>query len=316
MTPIKTFDLAIAGELNLDLILYGLPLAMPAERDLLASGFAATLGSSSAIVAHNAAALGLCVQFQSLVGDDDFGRIAVERLRAMQVDVSRVTTDAAVTTGVTVLLPHGNVRHSFTYLGSIAQLSRTHLDVAALKRSRHLHLCSLYLQRALHADVCDLLRELKADGLTVSLDTNDDPANVWGAPLQELLRLVDIFMPNEDELCRMAGNVSLEQALHIFARNVPTVVVKRGRLGCRVRHRNEVWDVPGLTVTPVDTIGAGDSFDAGFLAAYLRGHDLRTCARAGNITGALCTLAAGGTEAFRNPALRDTFLNEHGFPRA
>ncbi|WP_419805311.1 carbohydrate kinase family protein [Terriglobus sp.] len=316
MTPTKPFDLAIAGELNLDLILYGLPLAMPTERDLLATGFAATLGSSSAIVAHNAAALGLRVQFHSLAGDDDFGRIAVERLRHMHVDVSRVRMDAAVTTGVTVLLPHGNVRHSFTYLGSIAQLARAHLDATALTQARHLHLCSLYLQQALHADICDLVRELKAYGLTVSLDTNDDPANAWGPPLHDLLPLVDIFMPNEDELCRMAGNVSLEQALQTFAQSVPVIVVKRGRHGCRVRHKSEIWDVPGLTVTPVDTIGAGDSFDAGFLAAYLQGYDLRTCARAGNITGALCTLGTGGTEAFRNPVLRDAFLKENGFPGA
>ncbi len=314
MTPEKPFDLAIAGELNLDLILYGLPLDLPVERDLLATGFVATLGSSSAIVAHNAAALGLRVQFQSLIGDDDLGRIALDRLRNMQVDVGRVAVDPAVTTGITVLLPHGRVRHNLAYLGSIAQLSRAHLDLSALKQARHLHLCSLYLQQALHPDICAVIEDLKAAGLTISLDTNDDPANTWGAPLQQLLPLVDFFMPNEDELCRMAGNVPLEAALATFAPTVTTVVVKRGRNGCRIRDNGKVFDVPGLTVTPVDTIGAGDSFDAGFLTAYLRGYDLRTCARAGNITGALCTQGAGGTESFRDATLRDSFLKQHSFP--
>ena len=315
MASTKTFDLAIAGELNLDLILYGLPLEMPPERDLLASGFVSTLGSSSAIVAHNAAALGLRVQFQSLVGSDDFGRIALDRLRAIEVDVSHVAVNAAVNTGVTVLLPHGNVRHSLTYLGSIAQLSRAHLDIEALEQARHLHLCSLYLQQGLHGNIRDMLQHLKTAGLTISLDTNDDPANAWGAPLHDLLPLMDIFMPNEDELCRMAGNISLEQALQTFATEVPTVVVKRGRNGCRIRHSGRTFDVPGLNVTPVDTIGAGDSFDAGFLTAFLRGHDLLTSARAGNITGALCTQGTGGTEAFRSSDLREAFLEEHGFPR-
>lgn len=313
--PEKAFDLAIAGELNLDLILYGLPLEMPVERDLVATNFVATLGSSSAIVAHNAAALGLRVEFQSLAGDDDFGRIALGRLRDMQVDVSRVAVDAAVATGVTVLLPHGGVRHSLTYLGSIAQMSRNHLNVEALKQARHLHLCSLYLQEALHADLRDLLHELKAAGMTISLDTNDDPANAWGAPLHDLLPLIDLFMPNEDELCRMAGGVSLERAVETFATEVPTVVVKRGRNGCRIRHRGETFDTPGLSVTPVDTIGAGDSFDAGFLTAWLQGHDLRTCARAGNITGALSTQGTGGTEAFRDVRVREAFLETHDFPR-
>src|SRR6187402_272026 len=103
----RPFDLAIAGELNLDLIVYGLPLHMETERDLLATGFACTLGSSSAIVSHNAAALGLSVCFATLVGDDDFGRIALDRLRRAGVDVSSAVVDALSTTGVTVLLPHG-----------------------------------------------------------------------------------------------------------------------------------------------------------------------------------------------------------------
>ena len=314
MASTKPFDLAIAGELNLDLILYGLPLEMEPERDLLATGFVSTLGSSSAIVAHNAAAIGLRVQFQSLVGDDDFGRMALDRLRQMNVDVSGVCVDPAVTTGVTLLLPHGTVRHNLTYLGSISQLSRAHLNVEALKQARHFHLSSLYLQEALHATLPSLVKGLKAAGLTISLDTNDDPANRWGAPLPELLALVDLFMPNEDELRRMAGGVSLEQALDTFALHVPTIVVKRGGRGCRIRHGSESFDVAGLPVVPIDTIGAGDSFDAGFLAAYLRGQSLRNCAFAGNITGALCTQGTGGTEAFRDAALRTQFLKKLGFP--
>ena len=315
MAEDKPFDLAIAGELNLDLILYGLPLQMEAERDLLATGFVSTLGSSSAIVAHNAAALGLRVRFQSLVGEDDFGRIALERLRQMHVEVSGVVVDPQVTTGVTVLLPHDSVRHSLTYLGSISQLTVRHLDVERLKEARHFHLSSLFLQKALHPDLSSLLRELKHAGMSVSLDTNDDPASAWGEPLSDILPLVDVFMPNEGELCRMAGGVSLEQAMEEFAVEVPIMVVKRGRTGCSVRHRKKSFDVPALSVVPVDTIGAGDSFDAGFLTAYLRGYDLRTCARAGNVTGALCTQGMGGTEAFRDRDRCQAFLEKHQFTR-
>ena len=308
---LTSFDLAIFGELNLDLILYGLPREMAPERDLLATGFVSTLGSSSAIVAHNAAALGLRVQFQSLVGADDFGRIALDRLRQIGVDVAGVTSDPDLATGVTVLLPHGAVRHSLTYLGSISELTREYLDIERLKDARHLHLCSLYLQRRMHESLPALLREVKAAGLSISLDTNDDPADAWGAPLFDLLPLIDFLMPNEDEFCRMAGTASLEDALLTFATDVPTIVDKRGRLGCRDRTRTETVDVPGLAVNPVDTIGAGDSFDAGFLSALLRGKQLRECAALGNIAGALCTQGPGGTEAFRNAAQRDTFLQVH-----
>lgn len=311
----KLFDLAIAGELNLDLILYGLPLAMPTERDLLANGFTATLGSSSAIVAHNAAALGLRVRFATLIGDDDFGRMALDRLSQAGVETSGAIVDNSVSTGVTILLPHGNERHSITYLGSIAGLSVDHLSRASLAQARHFHLSSLYLQTALHRGIVDLLRFLKVSGLSISLDTNDDPDNTWGPPLNDVLPFVDIFLPNEDEIRRMAGGVSLDEAIKVFGEKVPTIVVKRGRNGCRVKHGDQTVDVPGVTVTPIDTIGAGDSFNAGFLCAYLNGKDIVTSARAGNISGALSTQSTGGTEAFRDKSRRESFLQQYGYPK-
>jgi sugar/nucleoside kinase (ribokinase family) len=310
----RPFDLAIAGELNLDLILYGLPLLMETERDLLGTDFGCTLGSSSAIVAHNAAMLGLRVCFTTLVGDDDFGRLAVSRLVQAGVDVSSVIVDPTVTTGVTILLPHGGERHSLSYLGAIAQLSVKQLDVAKLKQARHLHLCSLYLQQGLHEGLPELLEELKNDGMTISLDTNDDPKDEWGGPLHRILPLVDIFMPNESELRRMAGKNDVEEAIRTFAPEVRTMIVKRGRRGCSIRHDEEITHLAGLSMEPVDTIGAGDSFDAGFITAFLRGLDVVTCARAGNIAGALSTQGKGGTEAFRDVVLQKAFLEKHGFP--
>jgi len=310
----RLFDLAIAGELNMDLILYGLPLVMEAERDLLGTGFTSTLGSSSAILAHNAATLGLRVRFASLVGDDDLGRLALGRLVEAGVETSGVTVDPKSSTGVTILLPHGSVRHSLTYLGSIAELTVHHLDREKLAQARHFHLSSLYLQTGLHPGIVELVQFLKAAGLSISLDTNDDPANAWGSPLNELLPYVDFFLPNEGEICRMAGGVSLDEAMRRFAGKVPTIVVKRGRHGCRVSHQGHIFDVAGLTVSPVDTIGAGDSFDAGFLAGWLRGLPIAECAQAGNITGALSTQSTGGTEAFRDASLREAFLRRHRYP--
>lgn len=314
MSQEKTYDLAIAGELNMDLILYGLPLEMPVERDLLGTGFASTLGSSSAILAHNAASLGMRVRFQTLVGDDDFARMSLSRLTEAGVETSGAVVDPSVSTGVTILLPHGPVRHMLTYLGSISMLTVAHLDLEKLKQARHFHLSSLYLQTGLHPGLVDLLRSFKREGMSISLDTNDDPSNTWGPPLQEILPLIDVFLPSEGEICRMTGGLSLDEALDVIGQKVPAIVVKRGRQGCRVRHQRTTCDVPGVVVEPVDTIGAGDSFDSGFLCAYLRGLPLEVCARAGNITGALSTLKTGGTEAFRDASLRETFLKKHGFP--
>lgn len=309
----KLYDLAIAGELNLDLILYGLPAEMALERELVATSFRATLGSSSAIVAHNAAALGCRVSFSGIVGRDEFGASAFRRLAASGVDTSHVEERAGLSTGVTVLLPHGAERHILTYPGTIAAMTPRDLDPGFLAQARHFHFSSLYLQKGLAEGLPELFRALKLAGLTISLDTNDDPDDAWGAPFREVLPYVDVLLPNEAELCRLAGGLGLTQALEHLARDVATIVVKRGSRGALVCERGRTVEIAPVRVDPVDTIGAGDSFDAGFLRAFLAGKELTVCAQAGNIAGALSTQASGGTEAFLDAALREEFLQRHGY---
>src|SRR5207302_10416502 len=181
------FDITIAGELNLDLILYGLPEHLPPERELLAGRMMLTLGSSSAIVAHNLAALGSHVGFQSRIGDDPLGQIALERLQQGGVDVSQVRrVPGAITTGLTVILHHEAWRNILTYAGTIAELKFEDLDLDYLSDSRHFHLSSYYLQRALRPKVGELFQFLKSKGLTISLDTNDDPEDFWEGNLKEV----------------------------------------------------------------------------------------------------------------------------------
>src|ERR1035437_3076105 len=305
----KRFDVTIAGEINLDLILYGLPEVMPLDRELLADDFRLTLGSSSAIVAHNLAALGMSVGFITRVGDDPLGSIALDRLAERSVDLSRIKrVSGGTSTGVTILLTHDSKRHILTYPGTMYEMAASDLDMAYLASGRHFHLSSLFLHRALQNDLPRICRELKSEGLTLSLDANDDPEDRWGGALDELLGMVDIFLPNEDEACRITGKTDADGAIEILARRVPLVAVKCGKRGSLVQAAGQRWLVPAEVVTPVDTIGAGDSFDAGFLAAFLRGKTPEECAALGNRTAALSTLRPGGTESFRNPELMGDFL--------
>jgi sugar/nucleoside kinase (ribokinase family) len=309
-------DLIIAGEVNLDLILYGLPDALPLNRELLASGFRMTLGSSSAILAHNISLLGRRTGFVTRVGGDELGRIALERLAESRADLSRVVHDEKATTGVTVLLHHDGTRRILTYPGVMFQMTCADLDLDYLASARHFHLSSLFLQRGVHAGLPDLFRTLKRRGMTLSLDTNDDPEDRWGGILDDVLPLVDVLLPNDDEALRMTRLSSLPAALDRLCELVPMVGVKcgaRGALVGRGRERFAAAPVPLPPTEIVDTIGAGDSFNAGFLAAWLSGADPETCGRAGNITGALSTLRPGGTEAFRDAELKNRFLAEHHF---
>jgi sugar/nucleoside kinase (ribokinase family) len=303
------FDVTIAGELNLDLILYGLPEQLEPERELLANRMMLTLGSSSAIVAHNVSTLGSRVGFQSRIGDDPLGRISLERLRESGVDVSKVrVVPGATTTGLTVILHHAQWRNILTYTGTIAELTWDDLDLDYLADSRHFHFSSYYLQKSLLPRVAELFRYLKSKGLTISLDTNDDPDDRWEGGLQELLRHVDVFLPNEREACKAAGTENMEEAINKLAKLVPLLVVKLGRKGALAQKGSERFTAASTEVVPVDSVGAGDSFDAGFLHEYLRGSDVARCLASGNAAGALSTTRPGGTEAFRDAEHRKKFL--------
>src|SRR5215467_3710545 len=303
------FDVTIAGELNLDLILYGLPEQLAPERELLADRMMLTLGSSSAIVAHNLAALGSRVGFQSRIGEDQLGQMALERLGQGGVDVSLVRrVSGAVTTGLTVILFHEAWRNILTYAGTISELSWDDLDLSYLADSRHFHFSSYYLQRALRPRVGELFQYLKSKGLTISLDTNDDPDDRWKGGLQEVLRHVDVFLPNEREACKAAGTEDLEAAVAKLSGMVPLVVVKLGRKGAMAQRGTERFVSPAREVVAVDTVGAGDSFDAGFLSQYVRGADIHACLKSGNFAGAFSTTRPGGTEAFRDVAHRENFF--------
>jgi len=305
------FDVTIAGELNLDLILYGLPEALPPERELLAENMMLTLGSSSAIVAHNLAALGSRVGFVSYIGGDPLGSIALERLSAGGVHVEQVVRHPTAQTGLSVILQHEGWRTILTYPGTIFDLKPEHINTEYISSSRHFHFSSFYLQRGLRSHAAIFFRQLKEHGLTISLDPNDDPEDEWKGDIEEALQYVDIFLPNAREAKKIAETESIDDAVSRLASMVPIVVVKLGAQGAMAQRGGDRYVSSATKVDVVDAVGAGDSFDAGFLHRFLRGGDLQSCLAAGNVAGALSTTRAGGTEAFRDAEYRDRFLQSH-----
>ena len=305
------FDVTVVGELNLDLILYGLPEELEPEKELLANDLALTLGSSSAIFAHNLSVIGNRVGFVSRIGADALGGIALERLRASGVDVSRVRrVEGPVKTGLTVILAGTGHRRILTYPGTMFEMSYDDIDLDYLRTAKHFHLSSFYLHRALRPRLSELFAQMKRAGLGTSLDTNDDPDDQWEG-LDEVLRFVDVLLINEREACRIAREDDLERAIEKLAERVPVLAIKQGERGARVRRGRQEWRHGGFAVSAVDPVGAGDSFDAGFIHQYVRGADLQKCLIWGNLAGAFSTTRPGGTEAFRDRSKWQDFLQLH-----
>lgn len=306
------FDVTVVGELNLDLILYGLPDELQPERELLADGLTLTLGSSSAIFAHNLSMLGTRVGFVSRIGDDPLGQVALDRLAAGGVDVSRVhRVSGQLSTGLTVILPQVNSRKILTYPGTMNEMCFEDLDLDYLTSGRHFHMSSFFLHRGLRHRMVELFKKLKASGMSISLDTNDDPSGHWDDNLNTVLCFVDVFLPNAREAMKIARTDDLTTAVDRLAQWVPVVVVKLGAEGALVRCGKEEFRSPAVDVEVIDPVGAGDSFDAGFIHQYVRHRTHATSLAFGNLMGAFSTTAPGGTEAFLDQNCLLDFLARH-----
>ena len=306
-----TFDVSVIGELNLDLILYGLPSELILEHEHLAKDLSITLGSSSAIFAHNLSSLGNKVGFSSCIGSDPFGEICLKRLGESGVDLSHVLRMAGKTTGLTVILPQRKQRYILTYPGTMYDLSERDLDLGYVFSAKHLHVSSYFLQKGLRASLIDIFRKAKEAGLTTSLDTNDDPEDRWPSEIQLLLKYTDILLPNEREACKLARVDDLDRAAEILSQKVPVLVIKRGSQGALARVSKDKFVNFPPVVDVADHVGAGDSFDAGFLHQYIRGAKIEDCLKCANIVGSLSVTRPGGTEAFRDARHRDSFLRNH-----
>jgi sugar/nucleoside kinase (ribokinase family) len=297
------FDVLVVGELNADLILRGDVTPTFGQVEKLIDDAALTLGSSSAICACGLARLGLRVAFIGKVGDDEFGRFMARELSARGIDTSGLRVDPRLKTGLTVILSRGVDRAMLTYPGSIAALRFDEIDLSLVPRARHLHLGSYFLLDNLRPDVPRLFAHAHSRGLSVSLDTNYDPAEQW-AGLAEVFPHTDLFLPNETELRAIARTAdTTNAALETLAAHVPTIAVKLGARGALARRGDETARTPGLPVNVVDTTGAGDSFDAGFIYGYFHAWPLAQTLRFAAVCGSLSTRAIGGTAA--QPTLQE-----------
>src|SRR6266487_1491145 len=291
------FDLIVVGEINPDLILCGDVTPTFGQIEKTVDDATLTIGSSSAIFACGAARLGLRGAYVGKIGDDLFGHFMRQQLSERGIDVSGVVVDRAIRTGFSVILSRGSDRAILTYSGSIAALRYDEIDRRLLARARHLQVGSYFILDALRPDVPALFAAAHDLGLTVSLDTNYDPAERWDGGLGDALRYVDVFLPNEAELLAITAMAGLDAALDRLAQHIPLIAVKLGAQGGAARRGAEAAHTAALPVEVVDTTGAGDSFDAGFIYSYLCGWELPRALRLACACGSLSTRAAGGTAA-------------------
>jgi sugar/nucleoside kinase (ribokinase family) len=294
----RPLDLLVVGDANPDVVLSGVPRdLLYGQREQLVSGATLVLGGSGAITACGAARLGLRTAFVGRVGDDAFGRFTLDALAERGVNVDGCVIDRDAGTAVTVVLNGRPDRAILTAPGCLTRFGVQDIDPVLAMSARHVHVSSYFLQPGLAADLPQWFAAIRASGGSTSLDTNDDPSGRWDRGVWDVIAHTDVLLPNEAEVLALTSWRDGDVLAAGRDLSAGVTVIKRGRLGAAAWSNGELLTEPGLAVAPVDTVGAGDSFNAGFLAGWLGGHGLRASLRLGVACGSLSTRAAGGTAA-------------------
>ena len=301
----------VIGELNIDAVASGLAEPPRMGGEILAKDFRLTLGSASAIFACGMAKLGHEVTLIARVGTDYFGRLCLSALRDAGVSTRHVSRDKDLKTGVTISLSSRNDRALVTYPGAIAALGPEDMSRSKLKGHNHLHMTSYFLQTRLQSSFPQIFREARELGLTTSFDPNSDPTDSWNQGIREVFTNTDLLFVNKAEALALTRTRTASAALKSLGRQVSCAVIKLGPDGAMAIKDGEITSAKGFSIEPVDTTGAGDSFAAGFVSAYLRDRPMTECLGVANACGALSTLKVGGTPGQPTPQTLKNFLAAH-----
>ncbi len=296
----KPFDIIALGELNVDLILNQIEGQPEVGKEKFAKQMTLTLGSSTAIFAANAAALGARVAFCGMIGNDSFGDLVETSLRAKGVDTRYLIRQDKYATGATICMSYDEDRANLTYQGAMDHMSLADINPEVFTQAKHIHISSIFMQSGVKNDLLKILELCKANGVTTSLDTQWDPVEQWDLDYQTVLPLLTVFMPNETELKFLTQTTKLDEAIEKIRPYTNAAVIKCGSRGSLLMRRGKTDRIQKalLNRNVVDCIGAGDSFNSGFITRLAAGDPLEICQQYGNMTGAVNTTAAGGTTAF------------------
>jgi len=294
------YDLIAIGELNVDLILNKIDSEPEIGKEKFAKEMIMTLGSSTAIFAANIAALGTKTAFIGMIGKDNFGNLVKESLANKGVDTSLlIETDKGVT-GATIVLNYNEDRANVTYQGTMDIMSLEDIDISIFDQTKHIHISSVFMQSGIKRDLVKILELARNKGVTTSLDTQWDPVEKWDFDYTKILPLLSVFVPNEKELLFITNSTDLNEATEKIRPYINICAVKRGNKGSFLILKDGTNNHSDafLNTNVVDAIGAGDSFNAGFIHRFVKGDSPQDCQRFGNLMGAINTTAAGGTGAF------------------
>jgi ribokinase len=289
-------DVTVIGDINLDVISSHLENYPEKDKQTILPKIIVQLGGSSAIFASTCSSLGMKTKFIGRLGFDFISEFLVKEIEKIGVSsgIKRVEGEEA---GITISLTFKDMKRAMiTFRGSNENLSKKDFELEEIE-GKILHIGGFNLLDSLRKDVYEIFSHARKKGMRTSLDPNWDPKGWIKQRLVDLikiLKITDFFFPDYEEgkaITKVEDPEKIvEKLLYLGAK---IVALKCGKDGCYVGSKNEIFHAKGFKVKTVQTTGAGDAFDAGFIKAFLSGLSLKECARFANAAGALYTTKFG-----------------------
>ncbi|HHW47751.1 MAG TPA: carbohydrate kinase family protein [Clostridiaceae bacterium] len=293
----KKYDVVTIGDVCVDIMISGGDVEPEFnQKEKVIGNYVVDMGGSCTIFACQTAKLGLKTVVIGTAGCDIFGKLVIERLKEAGVDTRYIFEREDIKTGIGIALCKDRDRAILTYIGSIDALEFKDVPLEVISQAKHMHIGSYYLMNKIRPHFPELLNFAKQQGVSVSLDTNWDPNEKWTGEIENILQYVDVFFPNENELCAIMQEQNTEKALKKACEIIPLTIVKLGNEGSMFVDGGVIKRVKVIDVDVVDTVGAGDAFDAGFLYGWLNGMPVERCVELGNLCGSLSTTKGGGIQ--------------------
>ncbi len=306
----RIFDAVVIGDANIDLVVVGCNQVPQPGQEVFVDNMMMHVGGGAALFSISLAKLGVRVAFNGVLGSDGYGHYIRESFAEYGIDTRMVQTSKVHNTGISIAFNPDTDRSFITYAGSNMELQVDKLDLDQVAQGRHVHVTG-YKGRRNHEQYVALARTLKEKEVTLSCDVGWDDSGEWDKGVFELMRHFDVFLMNETEALHYTGMENIEDSLRYMGDYCGHVVVKLGAEGAISMKDGLLTRLPGYSVEAVDTTGAGDSFNAGYLFGFLSGMDVESSLRYGNACGALSVSGYGGSTGTPNLEGLKSFIRQN-----
>lgn len=286
----------IIGNVNPDIVLIDVNEYPQMGQELWINDCKVVMGGGAGNCSIDLSKLGCSTYLLSKVGTDFFGKFLLEGFNKYNVNTQFVQVNEKIMTGMSIAITKKKERSFISFKDKQSHINFNNMSDNDLQRFSHVHLMG-YNKKNSNSYI-EFCKRVKALNISISADVGWDSTEKWDSSILNFLKEVDIFIPNEVEAKNYSGKENKIDALDFLSNYVDTIVIKLGGNGCIAKSKGKFFKKSSFNVQTIDTIGAGDAFDSGFIYAYINGMDIEKCLDYANTCGAISTTLYGATDAF------------------